>query len=45
MLEHVGFENVKVTHRYDTFDGTSKVHIARKFGVTGINISADVPTQ
>jgi hypothetical protein len=31
---------VKVTHRYDSFKGTSKERIARKFGVTGVNVFA-----
>jgi hypothetical protein len=28
-----------VTHRYDTFRGTSKERTAQKFGVIGVNLT------
>jgi peroxiredoxin Q/BCP len=41
----LGFEDVAVTRRFDSFDGTSKVHIARKFGVIGVNVIARAPAK
>jgi hypothetical protein len=35
----VGFRDVRITHRYDCFRGTSKESTARKFGVMGVNLS------
>ena len=40
MLGQVGFRDVAVGEKFDTFRGTSKERIARKYGVTGINIFA-----
>ena len=45
LLEQIGFEGVEVTHRYDTFRGTSKERTARKFGVTGVNVFARKPDR
>lgn len=40
MLTGIGFEEVRVVERFDSFRGTSKERIARKFGVMGINVFA-----
>ena len=40
MLGQVGFRGVEVRERFDSFRGTSKERIARKYGVTGINVFA-----
>ncbi len=40
MLAQVGFRDVAVIERFDTFRGTSKERIARKYGVNGINVFA-----
>jgi len=45
VLEDLGFEDVAVTRRFDTFNGTSKAHIARKFGVVGVNLFARAPER
>jgi hypothetical protein len=39
----VGFTEVAVVARFDPFLETSKERIARKFGVTGINVFARKP--
>ena len=38
ILGQLGFEDVRITHRYDSFRGTSKENVAGKFGVVGINV-------
>jgi len=40
VLAQVGFRDVEVREKFDTFRGTSKERIARKYAVTGINIFA-----
>ena len=40
MLGQAGFRGVEVRERFDTFRGTSKERIARKYGVTGVNVFA-----
>jgi hypothetical protein len=35
-----GFRDVRITHRFDCFEATSKEKIARKYGVMGVNLSA-----
>ena len=40
LLERLGFEAVGVVARFDSFRGTSKENIARKFGVRGANVFA-----
>ena len=40
MLGRVGFLGVEVRERFDTFRGTSKERIARKYGVVGVNVFA-----
>lgn len=43
MLAQVGLGEARITHRYDTFRGTSKESTARKFGVHGGNAFARRP--
>ena len=43
VLGQVGFRGVEVRERFDTFRGTSKERIARKFGVVGVNVYAHKP--
>ncbi len=38
ILGRVGFEDVRVTHGYNSCRGTSKANVAGKFGVAGINV-------
>jgi hypothetical protein len=39
----IGFEQARVTHRFDCVGGTSREQIARWFGVTGMNLHAVKP--
>ena len=39
----VGLEEVRITRRFNPFSGTNKEHIALKFGVVGVNLSARMP--
>ena len=34
------FADVKITHRFDCFAGTTKERTARRYGVVGANLSA-----
>ncbi len=43
MLGQIGFRSVEVRERFDTFRGTSKECIARKYGVVGVNVFAEKP--
>ena len=43
VLGQVGFRGVEVRDRFDSFGGTSKERIARKFGVVGVNVFARKP--
>jgi hypothetical protein len=43
VLGQVGFRGVEVRERFDTFRGTSKERIARKYGVVGVNVFAHKP--
>ena len=43
MLAQVGFTDVTVTARFDCFRGTSKERVARKYGVSGVNVLARKP--
>jgi hypothetical protein len=43
VLGQVGFRGVEVRERFDTFRGTSKERIARKYGVVGVNVYARKP--
>jgi len=36
----IGFQDVRIDAHVDCFRGTSKEHIARKYGVTGVNLYA-----
>jgi hypothetical protein len=40
VLGQVGFREVSVREKFDTFRGTSKERIARKYGVVGVNVFA-----
>ena len=42
-MQRAGFVDVTVVARHDTFRGTSKEHIARKYGVEGISLLARKP--
>jgi hypothetical protein len=39
-INEAGFEHARACHFFDSFQGTSKEHIARKFGVQGANFIA-----
>jgi hypothetical protein len=39
-LEQAGFRNVRACHFFDSFSGTTKEGVARKFGVRGANFVA-----
>jgi len=43
VLGQAGFRGVEVRERFDTFRGTSKERIARKYGVVGVNVFAQKP--
>lgn len=43
VLGQVGFRGVEVRERFDSFHGTSKERIARKYGVMGVNVIARKP--
>ena len=40
LLGRVGLSKVRVTQRFDCFEGTSKEAVAKKFGVRGVNVFA-----
>ena len=40
MLGQIGFQDVAVREKFDTFRLTSKERIARKYGVVGVNVFA-----
>jgi hypothetical protein len=35
-----GFDDVRIVGRFDCFAGTTKERTARRYGVTGVNLSA-----
>jgi hypothetical protein len=35
-----GFSDVRLTHRFECFTGTTKERTARRYGVVGVNLSA-----
>lgn len=39
-LEEVGFKNIRACEFFDSFQGTNKENIARKFDVRGANFIA-----
>lgn len=44
LATRIGFEQVRVTHRFDCARGTSRAPIARLFGVSGMNLLAVKPS-
>jgi hypothetical protein len=38
-----GFSDVAITHRFDCFDGTTKVRTARRYRIEGVNLVATWP--
>jgi len=42
-LTELGFEDVRVTARFDCFRGTTKENTARRYGVHGANVFARKP--
>jgi hypothetical protein len=40
VLEDIGFRSVRVDEYFDPFRGTSKERVARKYGVSGVNVHA-----
>jgi hypothetical protein len=42
-FQRAGFEDVRITGRFDCFAATSKERTARKYGVRGANVSASRP--
>ena len=42
-LMALGFDDVRVTARFDCFRGTTKENTARKYGVHGVNVFARQP--
>jgi hypothetical protein len=43
VLSQIGFRDVAVREKFDSFRGTSKERVARKYGVVGMNILAVKP--
>ena len=43
MFKDAGFSGVAITHRFDCFDGTTKVRTARKYRIEGVNLFAIWP--
>lgn len=43
VLEAAGFADVEIVERFEPFEGTNKEHIAKKFGVLGVNVIAHKP--
>jgi hypothetical protein len=43
LLAQTGFRSVSVRERFDGFRGTSKERVARKYGVSGVNVHAVKP--
>ena len=39
-LQRIGFQNVRVCHFFNSFSGTTKEGVARKYGVQGANFIA-----
>ena len=40
VLEKVGFVDIRICQYFDAFRETSKEHIAKKYGVKGVNVFA-----
>ena len=43
VLEETGFRSVRIAEYFDTFGGSSKERVARKYGVRGVNVQALKP--
>ena len=43
LLQDLGFQSVRITEYFDSFGGTSKERVARKYGVRGVNVHARKP--
>lgn len=43
LLTEIGFRSVTPKEHFDCFQGTSKEGVARKYGVTGVNVHAGKP--
>lgn len=43
LLGQIGFRSVSIRERFDCFRGSSKEHVARKYGVSGVNVHALKP--
>ena len=43
LLTEIGFQGVVVKERFDCFRGTSKEGVAKKYGVSGVNVYAAKP--
>jgi hypothetical protein len=43
LVSEIGFDGVNVVKKFDSFGGTSKERIARKYGVIGVNLHARKP--
>lgn len=43
LLAQIGFRPVGLRERFDCFRGTSKEGVAKKYGVTGVNVHAVKP--
>ena len=43
LLTQIGFQGVIVKERFDCFRGTSKEDVAKKYGVSGVNVYASKP--
>lgn len=45
MLSGAGFEAVEIRERFDSFRGSTKERVARKYGVCGVNVYARKPVR
>ncbi|HKW02320.1 MAG TPA: hypothetical protein VJN96_21030 [Vicinamibacterales bacterium] len=43
MFAAAGFSQVAITHRFDCFNGTTKVRTARRYRIEGVNLAAVWP--
>jgi hypothetical protein len=43
VLTQIGFQAVTLTERFDPFGATSKERVARKYGVSGVNVHGVKP--
>jgi hypothetical protein len=40
VIQQAGFRNARACHFFDSFSGTTKERVARKYGVRGANFTA-----